>query len=57
MWRFISKYQRKNTSIGDYEWQLMVRNQEHKTINMNLIEIQLKDNESIEISIQHKSTN
>ena len=56
MWRFISKDQRKNTSIGDYEWQLMVSNQEHKKINMNRIETQLKDNEPIEISIQHKST-
>ena len=34
----------------------MVWNQEDKTSNMNRIETQLKDNEPIEINIQHKLT-
>jgi len=45
MWKFISKDQRKKTSICDYGWQLMVQNQEQNAINMNRIEIQIKDNE------------
>jgi len=57
MRRFIYKYPRKNTRIGDYECQLVVRILEYKTINMNRMKTQLKDNEPIEIIKQQKTTN
>ena len=41
--------QRKNTIIGDYEWQNKVRKQEHKSKQMNRIETQLKTIEPIRI--------